>query len=258
MHINNLSSYVICGIISYMDKNYTILKAKALLLRQKGFSYNEINKDIQVSKSTLSYWLKSTPLKAKDKKRLYTKQIEILSQGPSSIKVRRAKEVDLIIKMAKNEIQQPISLESLRLMGACLYWAEGSKKKMCELTNSDPYLILFFVKWVEKIFKIKPENLKARLNIYPQQNEIKIIKFWSDLTGIPAKRFGKTFVKPLSKNYKKNNLYYGTIRIEVPKSVDLNYKISSWIDLITASLKPKIKLVQKKWRSLETPRPINL
>jgi len=241
-----------------MDKNYTILKVKALQLRKNGFSYNEINKNIRVSKSTLSYWLRFVSLKAKDKKRLYTKQIKILSQGPNSIKVRRAREVDLIIKMAKNEIQLPISLESLRLMGTCLYWAEGSKKKMCEITNSDPYLILFFIKWIEKIFKIKPKNLKARLNIYSQQNETKIIKFWSDLTGIPEERFGKTFVKPLSKNYKKNNLYYGTIRIEVPKSVDLNYKISSWIDLITDSLKPKIKLVQKKWRSLEISRPINL
>lgn len=247
-----------CGMISYMDKNYIILKTQALQLRKRGFSYNEIKKDIQVSKSTLSYWLKSVSLKAKDKKRLYTKQIEILSRGPKSIKERRAKEVNLIVQMAKNEIKQPISLESLRLMGACLYWAEGSKKKMCEMTNSDPYLILFFVKWIEKIFKIKSKNLKARLNIYSQQDEIKIKKFWSELTGIPTKRFGKTFVKPLNKNYKKNNLYYGTIRIEVPKSVNLNYKISSWIDLIAVSLKPKIKLIKKRWRSLEISRPVNL
>jgi hypothetical protein len=241
-----------------MDKNYKVLKFKALQLRKKGLSYNEINKSIQVSKSTLSYWLKSVPLKAEYRKRLYTKRIDILCRGPKSIKEKRAKEVSIIVQRAKKEIKLPISLESLRLMGACLYWAEGSKKKMCEITNSDPYLILFFIKWVEKIFKISPENLKARLNIYSQQNEIKIIKFWSDLTGIPTKRFGKTFIKPLSKNYKKNNLYYGTIRIEVPKSVDLNYKISSWINLITDSLKPKIKLVQKKWRSLEISRPVNL
>lgn len=247
-----------CGIIVYMNKNYTILKAKALQLRKNGFSYNEIKNDVKVSKSTLSYWLKSVPLEAKHRKRLYTKQIEILSRGPKSIKERRAKEVDIIVQSAKGEIKQPISLESLRLMGACLYWAEGSKKKMCELTNSDPYLILFFVKWIEKIFKVKSKNLKARLNIYSQQNEAKIIKFWSELTGIPSERFGKTFVKPLNKGYKKNNLYYGTIRIEVPKSVNLNYKISSWIDLITTSLKPKIKFIQKKWHSLETPRPINL
>lgn len=241
-----------------MDKNYSILKIKAIQLRKRGFSYNEIKKDIQVSKSTLSYWLKSVSLKAEHRKRLYTKQIDILSRGPKSIKARRAKEVGLIIQRAKNEIKRPISLDSLLLMGTCLYWAEGSKKKMCEFTNSDPYLILFFVKWLEKIFKVKPENLKARLNIYSQQNEDKIKKFWSELTGIPTERFGKTFVKPLNKGYKKNNLYYGTIRIEVPKSVNLNYNISAWIDSIAESLKPKVKFVQKKWHALETSRPVNL
>ena len=240
------------------NKNYTNLKAKALLLRKKGFSYNEIKKDVQVSKSTLSYWLKLVPLKVEYRKRLYTKQIDILSRGPKSVKDRRAKEVGLIIQRAKNKIKQPISLDSLLLMGTCLYWAEGSKKKMCELTNSDPYLILFFIKWLEKIFKVKPESLKARLNIYSQQNENKIKKFWSELTGIPTGRFGKTYVKPLSKGYKKNNFYYGTVRIEVPKSVDLNYNISAWIDFIAESLKPKVKFVQKKWHAIEMPKPINL
>lgn len=242
-----------------MDNNYKNLKNQAFILRKRGLSYNEIRKEVKVSKSTLSLWLRSVRLKSEHKARLYTKQISILSRGSKSIKERRAKVVDLIIKKATAEIKQPISPEILRLMGACLYWAEGSKKKMCEFTNSDPFLILFFTHWLKEIFKIQPDTLKARLNIYPQQNEIKIIKFWSDLTGIPKERFGKTFIKPLSKNYKKNNLYYGTMRIEVPKSTDINYRIFGWIKAITDPLNFKVGMVQKKWQSLkQVSRPINL
>lgn len=131
-------------------------------------------------------------------------------------------------------------------MGASLYWAEGSKGKMCNITNSDPRLVLFMVRWIEKIFKIPAENLKARLNIYPQQNELKIKKFWSDLISIPVKNFGKSYIKPISKGYKKNNLYYGTIRIEIPKSVNIGYRIFGWIKATIKNLEPRILLVQRK------------
>ena len=242
-----------------MTNNYANLKSKALILRKKGLSYGEIRKEVKVSKSTLSIWLKSVKLKSWDRARLYTKQIEILSRNSKSIKERRAKEVDNIIETAQNEIILPIPNDTLRLMGACLYWAEGSKKKMCEFTNSDPSLILFFTRWLKQIFKIAPADLKARLNIYPQQSELEIKCFWSDLTGIPRERFGKTFVKPLSKNYKKNNLYYGTIRIEVPRSVDINYRIYGWIKAITASSNSKLNIIQRKWQSLaKVQKPVNL
>lgn len=248
-----------CGIIGGMNKSYSVLKIEAIKLRKKGLSYNEIKKKIPVAKSTLSIWLKAVPLSDKQRQKLYTKQIQILSRGPFSQKERRAKEVEIIIKNAEKEIHLPLPLEAYRLMGAFLYWAEGSKGKMFELTNSDPYLILFVIRWIEKIFKINPKILKARLNIYPQQNEVKIKKFWSDLTGIPLKNFGKSFIKPLSSGFKKNNLYYGTMRIEVPKSVNLRYRVYGWIKAVLNTIESDVKLAERKWQSLrEAPRPVNL
>lgn len=242
-----------------MDRDYKLIKRIARGLRRRGLSYNEIKQRVGVAKSTLSLWLKDVMLKPEHKKRLYTKQIQILSRGSQSQKERRAREVGIIIMKAENEIKLPLNYETLKLMGAALYWAEGSKGKMFELTNSDPHLILFFVKWIETIFKIPAHTLKARLNIYPQQNEPKIKRFWSDLTGIPIKNFGKSYIKPLSSGYKKNNLYYGTIKIEVPKSVDMRYQVFGWIKGALKDLQSDIELVQRKWQSLKkTPRPANL
>lgn len=236
------------------------LKNKAIKLRRKGLSYNEIRKEINVAKSSLSLWLKHIPLSRKYKERLYTKQIKILTRGPSSQKERRAREIENIINEAKNEIGLPLSIEVLRMMGAMLYWAEGRKMKgTMELTNSDPLLILFFVKWLDKIFKISSKDLKMRLNIYPQQQERKIKRFWSDLTGVPLSNFGKSFVKPPNKFFKKNNLYYGTARIEVPKSVDKKHKIHGWIQKALEDIHPEIGLIERKWASLkEVKRPVNI
>lgn len=247
-----------CDIIGGM-KDYNLLKIKAVKLRKKGLSYNEIRKSVKVAKSTLSLWLKNISLSQKHRKRLYTKQISILSMGSQSQKERRQREVNKIIENAEKEIQFPLAQEAYRLFGAALYWAEGSKTNGLKITNSDPYLVLFMVKWFEKIFGIHPQELKVWLNIYPQQNEVEIKKFWSRLTGIPIKKFGKSFVKPLNKNYKKNNLYYGTISIKVSRGTDTRYKIFGWVKAALKDINRKTEITQKEWGKLrEVSRAINL
>lgn len=242
-----------------MNKDYSKLKKSAIKLRNKGFSYKEISRAIYVPKSTLSYWLKHVPLKDVHKKRLYTKQIQILALGPQSQKERRKREVTQIINQAIREIKLPLSQDAMYLMGAALYWAEGSKSGRFQVTNSDPLFILFIIKWLEKVFKIPASNLKAWLNIYPQQKEADIKRFWSELTGIPLENFGKTYIKPFSSGYKKNNLYYGTIRIEIPKSTNLKHRIFGWIKAVLVDIEPEVSFVQRNWQSLtRTARPINL
>jgi len=235
------------------------LKQKAIILRKKGLSYSEIQKQLPVAKSTLSVWLKDILLAEKHRKRLYSKQIALLTFGSQSQKARREREVAKIISEAKQEIKFPLSFETYRFLGAALYWAEGSKGKRCAITNSDPYLILFMVKWIEKMFNIAPKHLKARLNIYPQQNENNIKKFWSDITKIPLENFGKSYIKPISSGYKSNNLYYGTMRIDIPKSTNYKHRIFGWIQAVMDDIEPHINHTQKRWISLsQTPRPINL
>ncbi len=241
------------------NKNYQKLKSEAIKLRKQGLSYNEIKKKINVSKSTLSLWLKAVSLKPEQRKLLYTKQVLILARGPQSQKERRLKEINKIIKEAEKEIQLPLSFEAYRLMGAALYWAEGSKTVHFAITNSDPHFILFMVRWLRKVFGIVPRSLKAKLNIYPQQNESEIKQFWSQLTGIPLESFEKSFIKPLNKKYKKNNLYYGTIRIRVPRGTDKRHQVFAWIKSALKEVAPEVELRQKEWKSLkEVLRPVNL
>ena len=238
---------------------YHQLKLKAIQLRKRGLSYNEIKKKLNVSKGTLSFWLKSVPLTEEQKKRLYTNKILVLARGPRSQKERRQREINEIIEKAGKEIQLPLTLEAYRLFGAALYWAEGSKTESLKITNSDPCLILFMVKWFEKIFNIPPQELRVWLNVYPQQNEIEIKQFWSQLTGIPLENFGKSFVKPLSKNYKKNNLYYGTISVKIPRGTNIRHQIFGWIKAVLKDINFEAEITQKEWKSLrEVSRAINL
>lgn len=242
-----------------MNKDYALYKKEAIKLRKRGLSYNEIKKQIPVAKSSLSLWLKNISLKPEQRERLYTKQIEILSRGPQSQRERRKREIEKIIEEAGSEIQLPISDEAYKLFGVALYWAEGNKTKSFEITNSDPYLVAFMVKWFKEMFGVKIKTLKSRLNIYPQQNDIKIKKFWSQLTGIPLKNFGKTYVKPLSSGYKKNNLYYGTIKIYVPRGTNMRHKVFGWLKSVLNDVDTKVKITERKWLSLtKGGRAINI
>ena len=221
--------------------------------------YKEIKEHINVPKSTLSLWLKDVPLKPEYKQRLYTKQIEILARGASSQKERRKREIDEIIKNAKKEISTEISQETSMLFGAALYWAEGNKKGEFKITNSDPRLILFMVHWLKTTFDIEPSYLKIHLNMYSQQDESDLKKFWSYLTKIPLKNFGKSFIKPTNKNYKKNNLYYGTVQIYVPRSTDKKHRVFGWIQAVLQNTESQVELAEQKWVSLKKiSRPINL
>jgi DNA-binding transcriptional MerR regulator len=242
-----------------MKKDYKKLKIEAIELRKKGLSYGEIRKKLNVAKSTLSYWLKSIPLTPEQRKRFYTKAVLALARGTQSQKERRKREIEKIIKEAEKEIQFPLSIETFRLIGAFLYWAEGSKTEDFAFSNSDPSLIAFMVKWLKEVLKISPETLKANLNIYPQQNEQEIKQFWSQLISIPLENFGKSYIKPLSRGYKKNNLYYGTIKIRVPKGTNLRYRVFGWIKAVLKNVSPEVEPVQKEWKFLkEKPRPVNI
>ena len=243
-----------------MDKKkYLSLKIKAIKLRKKGLSYGEIKKKVPVSKSALSLWLKNIPLSTEQRKKLYTNSILNMARGPQSQRERRIREIAEIIKEAEKEIKLPLSFETYRLIGAFLYWAEGSKTTGFKITNSDPHFIFFMVRWLEKIFKISPRNLKAWLNIYSQQNDLEIKRFWSQLTNIPLEQFGKSFVKPPNKGYKKNNLYYGTISIRVPKGTDMRYRVFGWIKAVLKENNLHTEVIQKEWRALEEiSRPVNV
>lgn len=236
-----------------MTRYSTAIKHKARLLRKRnGLSYKEIANKLDVSKSTAKLWCDDIVLKPEHKQRLYTKQIEILSRGPQSSHERRKREIETIVKNAENEIRLPLDHRTYQLFGAALYWAEGEKTQHFAIANSDPFLIKFMVKWFRDMLGVSPTNIKAHLNIYSKQNDSKIKKFWSDITGIPLKNFGKSYIKPANKGYKKNILYYGTIKIRVCKGTDMRHKVFGWINAILKDSKANIDKIERKWHKLKS------
>lgn len=214
-------------------------KEKAIKLRKAGYSYSEILKEVPVAKSTLSEWLYSIGLSKKQKQRLTEKKLASALRGAQRKKRQRVELTERIYREAEKEIKGIMERE-LWLMGIMLYWAEGSKEKEnnigagVKFTNSDPFMVKLFLKWLSEILKIDKERIKAEIYIHENhKNRInEVINYWSRQIEMPKTSFSNVYFK---KNKIKTNrtntgsLYYGLVRIKVNASSSLNRKICGWI-----------------------------
>lgn len=216
----------------------TTEKEKAINLRKQGFSYSEILREVAVAKSTLSLWLRSVGLSKKQKQRLTEKKLAAMKRGWESCHNKRLKITQEIRKKAEEEIKY-ISKRDLWMMGIALYWAEGAKEKensrwcgRVAFSNSDPYMILLFKKWLKEICLVSKKELAFDLYIHETANWKNAKKYWANILSISEESI-KLYFKKHKINTKRKNIginYYGLIRLQVKKSTNLNRKIQGWIN----------------------------
>lgn len=223
-------------------------REQALKLRLSGKSYTQIQNQLRIPKSTLSGWLGNVviapELKAKIESRAFIKSREALIKrniGQTLIAQRRAKSIK---EEAKREIQN-ISARDLHLLGIALYWAEGYKRPIMRngremthhpvsLTNSDPFLVRCFLKFLVEYCDIPLSRVKVGLRIFPHQNESIVKKFWHDQTNIPLENFNKTLRIVSKSSLGKrpfNRLENGVVQISVADT-KLYHRIMGYIEKI--------------------------
>ncbi len=213
-------------------------RQRAIALRKKGLSYNEILKRVPVAKSTLSLWLRDVGLAKRHVQRLTRKRKTSQAKAAKACRAKRIKITEEIQSLAKKEISK-INKKELWLIGIALYWAEGCKQKetntseRVRLGNSDPNLILIFLKWLKEVCLISDEEINVRLYIHRTGDEKRALRYWSRITGIPIRKFQKTVFKRhnIRTNRKvDNSKYFGLLDVGVKRSTNFNRKITGWIE----------------------------
>lgn len=232
-----------CYAISTVMRND---KKLALKYRIQGKSYNEITKLLGVPKSTLSGWFYNLLLPELSKKRLQLRVHEGSVKGlirKNKLQTLKAQKNALSIRSTANLQIGHLSKRELLILGAGLYWGEGYKRPIIKngksrtyhpvsLSNSDPKLIVIFLKFLRKICGVDEAKLRAGLRIYQHQNAEQLLQFWKKLTKIPKERFEKFYYGVSKSSLGKrpfNILPYGTIQIRV-NSTNTYHKIMGWIE----------------------------
>lgn len=119
--------------------------------------------------------------------------------------------------------------EKLRIMGIMLYWGEGTKAgNSVAFSNSDPDMIIIFLKFLREICRVDEKRLRLLLHLYLDQNEINMKHFWSNITDISLSQFSKTFIHKQKRGTYKKISRYGTISLRYSDKELLN-TINNWL-----------------------------
>jgi len=174
-------------------------REQALILRKQELSYSEIKRQLQVSKSTLSLWLRDYPLSLERISALGAnneKRIERYRETRRKTKEMRLEKY--YIEQKKNVF--PLSKRDIFIAGLFLYWGEGSKARFREVfvSNTNPSIINFFIKWMETVFKVPKSKLKFRMHFYEDMDIKKEIAFWSKILNVSETQFTKPYIKKTS------------------------------------------------------------
>lgn len=202
-------------------------KMKAIQMRKKGITYSVIRKELNVSKSTLSLWLRDIDLNQYQRNKILVGLEKSRAAAVKQKVADRLKRTNNSYSRATKEF--PFLLRKpLFLTGLALYWAEGDKaQERVKFANSDPRLIALMMKWFREICLVPEERFRIALHIHNLHCNGDVMSHWKGITKIPFSQFNKVYVKKTSLGYRKNALYNGTCSVII-NSKDLFRRITSW------------------------------
>lgn len=194
------------------------LKNRALHMRSRGSSFEEILNEVPVSKSTLGRWLRGMLLTTdqyvrigghKDRRGLSrSKAADTLRLGRVTRETKYIKEAD--------ELFEKFEKDPLFLMGLVLYWNQGSKSGLSfQFTTSDDQLLFFMTKWVSWYLGYPATRHGYRLYTYSHQKDMHHERIWAGRLGVPVEAIRVTYLvrKKTPKQIKDG--YKGSVRIEI-------------------------------------------
>ena len=134
-----------------------------------------------------------------------------------------------------------MSSRDLFMLGLGLHIGEGMKSaRSTRFVNSNPAIMRLIIRWFIEALGLKKKNIKMRLRLYPDSDEVARITFWSSMTGISPKHFYKSVIdrRTNKRAIKVGKLPYGTAHLSVNSlgekrfGVFLARKIMAWSDIV--------------------------
>ncbi|MES2668721.1 MAG: hypothetical protein V4644_03475 [Patescibacteria group bacterium] len=210
------------------------LYERAISMRKEGKSYSQIRDVLEVSKGSLSRWLKEYPLPHERINELRENSEKRIERCRETKARKRAARVGEIYTRISEDIGV-LSDRELFLAGLFLYWAEctkGEPGRVC-MTNTDPSMLFFFMRWLSAQ-GIEHSRLKVKLHLYSDMDIEAETAFWSKTLALGQEAFRKPYIKATvydkPKNY-RGRFGHGTCNVFL-NDVLLYEKILAGIDYL--------------------------
>ena len=173
------------------------LKQIRNLYYQKGLCMQEIANQLGVSIDAVVYFMRRHNLKRRSFFEINKLRFE---EKEPSFRIRSV---------------NSLYAKELKAIGIMLYYGEGyksDKSSFVDFANSDPDMILLFMNFLRRIYKINEKKLRVLLYCYANQNIDELVRFWSGLTKIPRRQFVKPYIR---KDFREDGrkMEYGLVHI---------------------------------------------
>src|SRR3989344_8167996 len=171
-------------------------RIKALELRKQGFSYSYIKNELQVSKSSLSLWLRNYPLSKERIRELRDINEVRIEKFRETWRLKNSTRKKSVYDSQKKELL-PLTKRELFIAGLFLYWGEGAKTTpfATSLSNTNPKVVKFFLFWLLNIMNISKDKIVIRLHLYRDMDMDEEINFWSKQLNLSKEKFKRPYIK---------------------------------------------------------------
>ncbi|MBO8188492.1 hypothetical protein [Streptomyces spirodelae] len=219
------------------------LRARARELRRQGWTYDRIELELGVSRSSVSLWVRDLP---RPPRRSPEEQQALMHAGL----VKRYKALDAereATKAAAHAEIADLTDRELFLVGVGLYWAEGAKSKpyrrseTVQFVNSDPRMIRLFLAWLD-LLEVEPERRCFHVMIHESADVAAAERYWAELVGIAVDGLLKTALKKHNPKTVRKNVgddYHGCLAVRVRRGANLYQRIEGWWAGICDARTPK-------------------
>jgi predicted transcriptional regulator len=189
------------------------------LRREQGMSVKEICRTLGVAKSSVSVWVRDIELTEEQQEILILRRPFAPGAHKGAI-TNRNKGLEQRRQYQEQGRIKARERDPLHMAGCMLYWAEGSKTKaMLEFSNSDPDMLVFYLKFLRESLQVNDTDIAPRIACYLGNGVTveEIESYWLSLFDLPESCLRKTLVnlQPRSSQQKGRKLKYGTCNLAV-------------------------------------------
>ncbi len=211
---------------------------QALAFRKRGFTYTEIAKICNVSRGTVSNWLRHETFSkavAKDNKKQAviqnTKRLALINKARVA---ERKQQFAEIVRLAEVEFKNYRS-SPLFIAGLTLYMTVGDQEnpRLIRLSGSRTQLHKLFIRFLTGYLGVPKASVRFWLLLYPDLDEVACMKHWCKKTGLSPAQFYKNQV--ITGRAGKETLHFGVGNTIVANTL-LKKKLSTWVKLLAAEL----------------------
>jgi len=204
-------------------------RERARELRAQSWTLVEIARELGVSKGSVSLWVRDVDFVPRPRNRGHP-------TGPKHpMRVRKEAEIARCQAEAEAWVGDLTDRE-LTMFALGLYAGEGSKTEGSVIfANSDPRLVLVFVRWLRCQFDIDESRLRMGMYLHADLDLGAAVAFWSDLTAIPISQFHKPYRAVVDATRRSNRHEMGCVRLVYSDSL-VHRRVMAMIAAVTSRI----------------------